>query len=356
VNQIHAANLAVNDCNRLTTTGANIVLLPRSNNFDILRLLLATIVVLAHCHELSRESSLAWVPLIANSRLAVEGFFAMSGCLIISSYERSPSIRGYLTKRARRILPAYWGALVFTIVLGVVFSKMTWFSFLMSPETWKYVAANISFLNFLHPSLPGLFAGNPQDAGVNGALWTIKIEVLFYLSVPVIVAACRKFGIWQTLGSLFVVSVIYRSLCEKYGHLSLAVQLPGEICFFVVGALVFYHFNWFKDHPKFIWFITGCCYLGFFITDWLVFRAIGTPLVAMSIGLLLPPYKGFTKYGDFSYGIYVLHCPIVQLFVALGIFRLMPNVALIFVMLIVSILAFISWNLIEKPFLFSKRS
>jgi peptidoglycan/LPS O-acetylase OafA/YrhL len=129
--------------------------MPRSNNFDILRLAFASMVVLFHCYDLSLESTLNWVPHICSARLAVEGFFAMSGCLIVGSYENSSSLRKYLEKRAKRILPGYWLALLFTLVIGVTFSTLSPSVFLRSPDTWKYTSANLGFLNFIHPNLPG---------------------------------------------------------------------------------------------------------------------------------------------------------------------------------------------------------
>ena len=45
----------------------------------------------------------------------------------------------------------------------------------------------------MQPSLPGLFAGNPFRE-VNGALWTLKIEVLFYLVLPVLAWILRAAG------------------------------------------------------------------------------------------------------------------------------------------------------------------
>jgi peptidoglycan/LPS O-acetylase OafA/YrhL len=86
----------------------------RHNNFDLLRLLFASIVLLYHCYDLSFSPEYFWIPRVASADLAVQGFFAMSGFLIVSSYESSSTLRSYLSNRGRRILPAYWAALIFT--------------------------------------------------------------------------------------------------------------------------------------------------------------------------------------------------------------------------------------------------
>ena len=98
--------------------------IPRSNNFDILRLTFASMVVLYHCYDLSGEPVLRWVPSVCSAKLAVEGFFVMSGCLIVASYENSSSFMHYIEKRARRILPAYWAALAFTLLIGISFTSL----------------------------------------------------------------------------------------------------------------------------------------------------------------------------------------------------------------------------------------
>jgi peptidoglycan/LPS O-acetylase OafA/YrhL len=62
--------------------------------------------------------------------------------------------------------------------------------------------------------------------------------------------------------------------------------------------------------------------------------------------------NNFGKYGDFTYGIYIYHFPIIQLFVYLGFFR---DYNFYFLgtatVLLIIILAVLSWNLLEIPFL-----
>ena len=322
----------------------------RHNNFDLLRLLFASIVVLYHCFDLSFSPAYFWIPRVASANLAVQGFFAMSGFLIVGSYENSSTLSAYLSKRGRRILPAYWAALIFTLILGMFFSTLPLSAFLTSISTWKYVGANFCFANFLHPSLPGLFEGNPVMSSVNGSLWTIKLEVMFYLSVPAIVWLCRRIGKLQILGGLFLLSVVYQITMRRF-HPTLASQLPGQLCFFMVGTLAYYYHDWCKRNGWRVWTVAIICYLVSVFSGWIAFRAIGVSLGVVCFGLLLPPLGQPAKYGDFSYGTYVYHFPVIQIFIALGLVKNHPELALGIILLSVAALSFTSWNLIEKPFL-----
>ena len=323
----------------------------RHNNFDLLRLLFASIVVLYHCYDLSFNPSYLWISRIVSANLAVQGFFAMSGFLVVGSYDHSSTLTSYLSKRGRRILPAYWAALIFTLLLGCYFSTLPLGSFLKSTSTWKYVGASLCFANFLHPALPGLFEGNPVMPSVNGSLWTIKLEVMFYLSVPVIVWLCRRVGQWQALAGLFLASVIYSETMQQLHHPTLASQLPGQLCFFMVGAAAYYYSAWCKRHAGWVWLIAIGCYLLSVLLGWLAFRAIGVSLGVISVAILLPPVGKPAKYGDFSYGTYVFHFPVIQTCIAVGLVTSHPERALGFILLSVAALSFLSWNLIEKPFL-----
>jgi peptidoglycan/LPS O-acetylase OafA/YrhL len=98
----------------------------------------------------------------------------------------------------------------------------------------KYVFANLAFLNFLQPTLPGVFNSNNLTA-VNGALWTLKIEVMFYLTVPVFVFLFRKLGYFPVLVSSYLLSIAYfeffSEVAERTGSVfyeQLARQLPGS--------------------------------------------------------------------------------------------------------------------------------
>lgn len=112
----------------------------------------------------------------------------------------------YFLKRALRIYPAYFCIVLICAVMGVFFSAYSWREY-WSLSLLKYIAANLVFLNFLQPNLPGLFESNAIQA-VNGALWTLKIEVMFYLFVPLAVMAFRKFGRLTVIVALYIASVL----------------------------------------------------------------------------------------------------------------------------------------------------
>jgi peptidoglycan/LPS O-acetylase OafA/YrhL len=317
----------------------------RKNNFDIVRLTLATIVVLVHCFDLSQNKSLAIIWHIVSARMAVEGFFAISGFLIFASYERCASLKEYFTNRAFRILPGYWLSTIFC--LAIAFSMGHF-------QVGKFLLANLTFANFLHPNIAGVFDSNPGNNAMNGALWTIKTEVLFYVAVPIIVWLGRRLQRDAILWALFALSILYRILLAH--HETLSLQLPGQLSFFMVGALIYYHLEFFKKHGKWIMLAAVLCFGLHTWTGWFFLRPAAIAALTLGASLLLPQVKGPTRWGDFSYGTYILHYPIVQLIVAAGLFTVHPWVALLLTVTIVAIAATMSWFFVEKPSLAHSRS
>jgi hypothetical protein len=61
-----------------------------------------------------------------------------------------------------------------------LFSNISTSEYFRSPQLFKYFIVNVFFMNFLQPSLPGVFVENGSQA-VNGSLWTIKLEIGFYI-------------------------------------------------------------------------------------------------------------------------------------------------------------------------------
>jgi peptidoglycan/LPS O-acetylase OafA/YrhL len=59
----------------------------------------------------------------------------------------------------------------------------------------------------------------------------------------------------------------------------------------------------------------------------------------------------FGEYGDFSYGIYIVHFPIIQLLCQYRIFREQPWYFLVSPVILTGISSVLMWHLVEKRFL-----
>lgn len=329
---------------------------PERNNLDLVRVVLASMVFVSHAHDLSGLSALAPLSAAVSSTLAVQAFFVISGFLIFQSYDRSSSLRSYAEKRVRRILPAYLVVVVSSAILLSLLSSLSPQAYFGSSGFWKYLTANVGFLNFVAPELPGVYTHNPVRA-VNGALWTLKVEVAFYVAVPVCVWLFRRIGRDVTLSAIFVLSLVYTTAClwlaEARGSgafIELSRQMPGQMTYFVAGAAIYYHFAAFRARPYLTALIGTVIFLASTIGFGLALRPIGVAIVVMSIAF--GPYLGrFGRYGDFSFGIYIVHFPILQSLIAIGAPRLGPLAFLAIAWLSVAIAAFALWHLIEKRFL-----
>ncbi len=332
-------------CNGMFSGSKNI---PARNNFDLVRFCLAMVVCWVHASILSGQPALAPIQDFLSSEIAVQGFFAVSGFLILMSYERSSSMKSYVEKRVRRLVPAYVTVIVLSALLLSAFSSAQ--DFFFTRDWWAYLAANLSYLNFLHPELPGLFQGNVVHA-VNGALWTLKVEIAFYLSVPALVWIIGRVGAAPVLLSTYVLSSIYASFVGG----PLQHQLPGELRYFMAGAACYYGWPYLQNRWKLVAAICVALFvIGKFIPLGFIMPAVvGTLVICTGFALYL---GDFGKYGDFSYGVYILHFPIIQTLTQTGVFERSPWGGLLLAVALTLAGAVILWKLIESRFLRRRNS
>ncbi len=328
----------------------------RQNNFDLIRLLLALAVCLLHAHELSGVADLSIIDTLLSGKIAIESFFVISGFLIFMSYEKSRSLADYLEKRARRIYPAYFASVLLAALLLSSISERPLAAYFFSSDFIRYLAFNLGFLNFIQPDLPGVFTEN-RLATVNGALWTIKIEVMFYLSVPIIVWLSRRVGRAPTLLALFVASTAFslymlhlHEITGRNLYVLLEKQLPGQLRFFIAGAALYYLLPYFERHIK---LLVLAAVLYFLAQSWVELEALKpVALAILVIFFALYNYAGnFCRFGDFSYGVYILHFPIVQTLVHFRAFEANPWLALLASVSLTLCAAALMWHGLEKRWL-----
>ncbi|OWP84448.1 hypothetical protein BWK59_05335 [Flavobacterium davisii] len=122
---------------------------------------MANIIMLAHLVELTKDKTLYLLSLFCKSNLAVSSFFVLSGFLVSKSLTRTPSLKIYFLKRAKRILPAYIITIIFSVVILSSISTLSFWDYFTNKMTCRYFFWNLFFLNFLEPCLPNVFATNP---------------------------------------------------------------------------------------------------------------------------------------------------------------------------------------------------
>jgi peptidoglycan/LPS O-acetylase OafA/YrhL len=268
-------------------------------------------------------------------------------------------------KRIRRIYPAYFTVVVLATVAMWPLSTLP-LSQYFGTGFWKYLGANLIFLNFLAPTLPGVFTSNNLPA-VNGVLWTLKIEVAFYLFVPVIHYICGRFGTKKIMGAIFCFSCMWKYgfafLASKYHahgvysldpsrsiYSQLEVQFPAQLVYFSAGILLLLYFDTLKLHFRSICCITACLFL---LDHWLT-RGFLDVLWISGIVFIFGFWRyfgNFSKYGDFSYGVYIVHWPVLQTLIALGFAKLNPGIYFVVSLSLIVLASLLMWHLVESRFL-----
>ena len=329
--------------------------IPHKNNFDFLRLTLAFTVFLSHLGEVSGTQAFHPLEWYFYSGVAVDCFFILSGFLIFRSYSRSTSLLSYCNKRVRRIVPAYMTVVLLSAFILPFLTSTT--NIFFSGQWCRYLFSNLAFLNFLQPDLPGVFTTNPLQV-INAPLWTIKIELMFYCSVPLIFLLLKNSKKWLVLCLIYAASVAYSMIFLHLHHTSglpiyqtLAKQLPGQLAFFLGGGAIYLYFDFFQKHCLKL-FIPALIFLlcqGHTLMPALYPLALAITVIFFATFF---PYLGnWGKYGDISYGVYIYHFPIIQIFTAYNLFHGHPWKTFFFLIVTILCISACSYHLIERPFL-----
>lgn len=326
----------------------------QSNRFDFVRLSLASLVFLYHAVVLSSgpaggrfEAELAVI-----AELAIQGFFIVSGLLVFGSLERSSSLTDYAGKRVRRLYPAYLVVILIPALVSLIFA----FGDLAAMgDVLRYLGANAIFLNFLEPDLPGLFEGQRFTA-VNGALWTLKIEVMFYLALPVLAWGLGRLKSlwWAGLAALVLIAFAWKhamlALDGAYS-VQLARQLPGQMMYFAAGMALWRVRDRLKTHAR-LAFLLGSIALALSLSfpELAALRVLGLTGLIAGVAFAPGPEINAARWGDVSYGVYIVHFPIIQALVMAGAFSQLGQLSGLVLSAVLTLAAsFMLWWWVEKP-------
>src|SRR5450432_2177807 len=180
----------------------------RVNNFDLLRLLAALQVAAVHGIGILEPTGY-FARLLAAGLDRLPGvpiFFVISGVLISKSYEHSDSLRDYLRNRCLRIFPGLWVCLVVSVAVILALGVGS-FGRITAPDWLLWWAGQMSiFQDFAAAFL------KPLSTGLNGSLWTIPIELEFYMVLPALYGILR---LRRRLGNMRLLAIALVSLAVQ---------------------------------------------------------------------------------------------------------------------------------------------
>ena len=204
----------------------------RLHGVDALRGLAAVLVVLFHFttrysqkfgHLSEPAFSVPW------GNLGVNLFFMVSGFVIFMTLDRVARPMDFVVSRFSRLYPAYWVAAALTFLVLTVF-----------PELGRTLSLQQAVSNGL--MFEGLFGVPPID----GAYWTLEVELLFYWGMFVLANSVGLDRPWRWLGPWLGMSLVY-GLAGRVG-----VNFPYVVTnflilpyfpYFALGMLLYLRFK-----------------------------------------------------------------------------------------------------------------
>lgn len=332
------------------------MLRPEQNSFAVVRLIAAFAVVVSHCYLLQSGSS-ENEPLYTSTGYSlgaygVQVFFVLSGILVAQSLMRSTSLLDFAIARTLRIFPALIVCvLLISFLLGPALSSLGIADYFRNDVLYAYLGKTL-FLTTGSAPLPRLFSANPVPNVVNLSLWTLKYEVLCYASLAAVGGLLLGYGSRSTrTAAAFAAWVGIMILFPPglgQGNSGIA-NAHFFFLFFGVGVTAYLGRRLIPVTTS----VLGVLFMFFFATVGTKWASIGAVFflgyaaiyaASFDLGLL----RRLTNRYDLSYGTYIYGVPVTQaLLVVEPTLGVWPLIALTTV--IVLLLAFLSWVLIERP-------
>ena len=261
---------------------------PRFDCFDGLRALAALVVVVHHTAYATGETFRSDLgPYFARADIGVAIFFLISGFLLYRPFVAThmaglpaPDARAYLTRRAVRIFPAYWAALV-GISLFIGFGVGQGLDGL-----WSWIC-HLLLIQVYQPDQ--FFRGITQS-------WTLAVEISFYVFLPVYAWTIRRLASTRPpeirlrveilgLAALVAIGLGFNAVIQWGGWTYLTRVgkgwLPANLDLFAIGMAMALVSAWVAERrsmPAWVaWLgrVGGWWWVGAAVTFWFVATQIG---------------------------------------------------------------------------------
>ena len=331
------------------------------NNFDLLRLIAACMVVIGHSYAFYPQSG--WDPLLvlthheSTGSLAVFCFFLISGMLVSASWERDPVVWRYLLHRAARLWPAL---LVNTLLLALLIvplwdSDRSYGQMLGLPQLWRWLLHVVLLGNAEVLAVPHSFVSSHLPYYPNPVVWTLPIELKAYLFVLVLGLIGSRDHAWRfwlamalALAGLGQMTLHPSAIAfwADWGRRAIGYTAP-PILLFLVGILLY---RWRRQVPIHAWPVPLLGIAAYMLRD----SVFGEALWLSTWMLLLlwlaawPALRRWAPAEDRSYGVYLYAFPVQQMLACLSP-HLNHWLSLILVLPATWTLAGWSWHFVERP-------
>lgn len=338
-----------------------------TNNFDLIRLVLASAVILSHSYPLFSGTLDPWALLGSKhniGQLAVMAFFVISGLLVTRSAVMSRSGLSYTISRIYRLVPgAFVCAAWMVFILGTAFTTLALVDYFLSSRIWSFLIRNTLMMSIQY-DLPGVFIENVYAGAVNGSLWSLKIEIRMYIAFGGVVFVARQIP-WVLNRLRYILLAVFALALFRLHVPNTLISLTPEQkpyllwtfgYYFAAGAVLY---AWIEHIPRNL--IVALVLLG--VAGFLV----NTEHYDLALRFAVPYFihcLAFTKFAplkavrgipDVSYGVYIYGFPVQQGLSALYAetigFWPLTGLAL----LISYVLATLSWRFVEAPALRNKK-
>ena len=250
--------------------------------------------------------------------------FALCGFLAAKSLDKYET-KEYLKQRAARILPGFWFCIVVNTLLIAAFYQHT-----ASVKDWAvYLFTQFCGLNFYTGDwLRGYGVGTP-----NGVLWTIGVQIQFFLLAPLLKKWLGKRSLKAcllTVGVMTLTSIgIYRAgpFLPEIVEKMIGVTVIPYAYFLVLGMVIWYHrdtlvaalskMKWVLLLGYVAWKLAEI-FLSFpHVLDGVLYNTVTTLLlVAVMFGFAFD-FRWRAPF-DITYGFYLYHMVIMNLVIHFG--------------------------------------
>jgi exopolysaccharide production protein ExoZ len=289
----------------------------RNQSLDLLRGVAILLVVLLHC-TISASSGIPGLTAFAHAygERGVQLFFIVSGYTMMLTFGGRvdvAAIRSFYIRRAFRIVPLFWAAILFYLLITKGEGFKLW-----APDGIATRDVLLTFL-FLHGSSVTAF-----NSVVPGG-WSIAVEMQFYLLFPLLIFLFRRpNGPIRVYAAIALIGVIGQFAADLYLLPRLAASLPPDQAYLANGffycwlphqlicfgfGILLYDFIELRNKPLFGTVLLAGAALAF--STW---GAEVVLLFALACGVLAAHLRlNFVALlGRHSYAIYLIHFALVS--------------------------------------------